>query len=64
MKEDTIYFRGTSSNIVCKNCVRAMLEGYKSSTCGEYSFKPHDVYYEGKPCPKFKENTEGWTIKE
>lgn len=51
------------NRIQCKTCKWARLAGPTCGSCAEYKNKPADVYFEGQPCPKFKEYIKNANVK-
>lgn len=44
-----------AEHIACKDCKWAILLGATCGSCTQYKNKPSDVYFDGQPCPKFKQ---------
>ena len=63
MNKNEVLFTRTPSAEFCKRCKNALdpvtvagirMERFDYAYCAKYSFKPHDVLWEGAECERFE----------
>lgn len=53
MKDEVIAVKAPPKDIKCKTCLFSGGNVF-SYNCCKFKFKPNEVFYEGKDCPKYE----------